>query len=969
MGFTNQDDAVIEQYMYEHWPRAVRKKKHDETESAARARPLATSTRSNQTRPTTTNPPTNPKRPKISLHGAYPSFVFTTHAYLLSLFFDCDPASPLALRCPTADQKDALATAIAQGAITWHAAPFNPQYEMFDAPLLRYAIEGVARRLDRRFGLANKKVVSLRDVPGLTRAALPALAQSGVVAISAGVNGFSAPPGVPKNTPFLWRDERSGAEVLYFVHPGGYGGLKRQDGCVTHAKSRLALCSWWNGDNGGPPQNASEVAQILQGVEEEFPEATEVKASTLEAYVSGLWEEAAGWEEEQGGAGASASSSASSSSSSWPGRQFFPVVTAEVGDTWIHGVGSDVTRVADYRAALRARRAYCGGGGGGGGGGGPPAPGCSGADDPSSASDPDARAVDEFSRMLTKVPEHTWGVAFGPYFGDFTNYTNAWLQAGIGWEGGDGGDEGSDNGSRSEAPPPPAQPFKPDAELAPNYAAVVRSWRRQYGYLEAARRALLIPSPTTTTTTTLAAAADAAPAKPHPILEAWDADVAEREAMAADEAFARTASAAIRQEEAAVAVGPLDEAADGRWRPIFVRGRRNDDDDPEDDCAPFPIRFVHWSFAFDRCTGGLTSLRRRRFLDAQGAELPPGTEWAGGAAAGDGGDDQQRPPHFAELRYDVYGEEDYEAVWRDYAYVTPPWVGDFGKWNLSAALDPEKQQRRVGALPRLAASFFRRDPPASGGGSRVRLVLRFDDELVREAGAPREAWLDVREPGDGGGEGGRGGGGEGGSKGVGGDNRRKRPLLVTAVWRRKTPTRRPEALWLRFAPGSAAAASVDHSSWRLSKVGGGAGGGTSAGGDDADSVFSVSPFDVAVNGSNAMHAVSDAGVAVWSTLPEREVLRIGTLDAALVAAGAPLPFPLPRRQGEPPDLAGEGVSFNLVNNVWGTNWPMWSPWRAREVDAAFRFVLTATTREEEEEEEEEERGAAAAAAARRVEQV
>lgn len=33
-----------------------------------------------------------------------------------------------------------------------------------------------------------------------------------------------------------------------------------------------------------------------------------------------------------------------------------PVVTAEIGDTWIHGVGSDPGKLAEYRALLRMRR-------------------------------------------------------------------------------------------------------------------------------------------------------------------------------------------------------------------------------------------------------------------------------------------------------------------------------------------------------------------------------------------------------------------------------------------------------------------------------------------------------------------------------------------------------------------------------------------------------------------------------------
>lgn len=31
---------------------------------------------------------------------------------------------------------------------------------------------------------------------------------------------------------------------------------------------------------------------------------------------------------------------------------------AEIGDTWIHGVGSDPGRLAEYRALLRAAAAY-----------------------------------------------------------------------------------------------------------------------------------------------------------------------------------------------------------------------------------------------------------------------------------------------------------------------------------------------------------------------------------------------------------------------------------------------------------------------------------------------------------------------------------------------------------------------------------------------------------------------------------
>jgi hypothetical protein len=62
-----------------------------------------------------------------------------------------------------------------------------------------------------------------RDVPGLTRAAIPVLVGKGVRAVSVGVNPGSAPPGVPQYTPFIWRDEESGTQLIAFWRPGGRG--------------------------------------------------------------------------------------------------------------------------------------------------------------------------------------------------------------------------------------------------------------------------------------------------------------------------------------------------------------------------------------------------------------------------------------------------------------------------------------------------------------------------------------------------------------------------------------------------------------------------------------------------------------------------------------------------------------------------------------------------------------------------
>ena len=94
-------------------------------------------------------------------------------------------------------------------------------------------------------------------------------------------------------------------------------------------------------------------------------------------------------------------------------------------------------------------------------------------------------------------------------------------------------------------------------------------------------------------------------------------------------------------------------------------------------------------------------------------------------------------------------------------------------------------------------------------------------------------------------------------------------------------------------------------------------------------------LQIMLNGSHSMHALSpERGMAVASPSGGEELHILG-LDAPLVALGLPRPMP---NACVGPDMT-EGVSWNLVNNVWGTNYPMWVPWSDEEVNMAFRFVL------------------------------
>ena len=62
-----------------------------------------------------------------------------------------------------------------------------------------------------------------------------------------------------------------------------------------------------------------------------------------------------------------------------------------------------------------------------------------------------------------------------------------------------------------------------------------------------------------------------------------------------------------------------------------------------------------------------------------------------------------------------------------------------------------------------------------------------------------------------------------------------------------------------------------------------------------------------------------------------------TLDAALVSPGEATPFPVVDRK---PDMS-KGMTFNLGNNIWGTNYPMWQPYMPNSSNQRFRFEIQA----------------------------
>ena len=170
----------------------------------------------------------------VNMSGEPPKFVFTTHAWLLDLFFACpaDAFRPTAgtkwfsvcgqpgdpsfgipgvcdVGCPSPALRATVAQVIADGGIAWHAS--NNEPEAGDAGLTLAAIDSV-HALDDRFNRSHKIVVSQRDVPGVTRGIVPLLAKKGVLAFSEGANGAFTSAAVPLL--FNWTDVASGSSII-----------------------------------------------------------------------------------------------------------------------------------------------------------------------------------------------------------------------------------------------------------------------------------------------------------------------------------------------------------------------------------------------------------------------------------------------------------------------------------------------------------------------------------------------------------------------------------------------------------------------------------------------------------------------------------------------------------------------------------------------------------------------------------
>lgn len=237
------------------------------------------------------------------------------------------------------DEDHRVEQAIRDGILRWHALPFTTHTELMDETLFAYGVS-LSQKLDERFGCTTTGA-KMTDVPGHTMGMIPILKKYGVDFLHIGVNPATPLPPVPPV--FRWR---CGEDEITVMYQGDYGELAEFEDFI--------VCFSHTGDNLGP-QSAQSITEKYRELQEKYPDCR-IIASSMEELAQRVSK-----------------------------LKDLPVVDKEIGDTWIHGAGTDPQKVSRYRNVLRH-----------------------------------IRQLEEIPADLTDnllcVPEHTWGMDLKTHF-------------------------------------------------------------------------------------------------------------------------------------------------------------------------------------------------------------------------------------------------------------------------------------------------------------------------------------------------------------------------------------------------------------------------------------------------------------------------------------------------------------------------------------------------------------------------
>lgn len=228
--------------------------------------------------------------------------------------------------------------------------------------------------------------------------------------------------------------------------------------------------------------------------------------------------------------------------------------------------------------------------------------------------------------------------------------------------------------------------------------------------------------------------------------------------------------------------------------------------------------------------------------------------------------------------YQTYSQADYKTFFDEYIY-------DFSQGYIYLDLGkPGMNVSKTMTLNPKVKSLWMKEDNIS---MNFLVEMEFDLSIVLDYGAPQAVWTSVRVY----------------------DPSLQLPegIDFTLYLVNKTATRIPESLSFYFNP-----LVQNSSSMAVGKL-----------------AEYISVLDVIKNGSRHLHA-SDNGISY------SEGLNVTAYDTSVVCIGMPNAFPTPVVQ---PNVS-QGFSFNIFNNVWGTNYIMWYPYLPEDRSSLYRFSMS-----------------------------
>ncbi|NIK78727.1 hypothetical protein FHS15_003873 [Paenibacillus castaneae] len=229
------------------------------------------------------------------------------------------------------------------------------------------------------------------------------------------------------------------------------------------------------------------------------------------------------------------------------------------------------------------------------------------------------------------------------------------------------------------------------------------------------------------------------------------------------------------------------------------------------------------------------------------------------------------------FQYETFGHQNYNEWFQAYVVnlrETYHWAdADWGKPGMEFA-DPRPEHRRYSpnliCISNQAKELY----------DQVQVQLVMPSECVQVNGSPQHIQIDYKF------------------------YKNEQKIDVDISWFNKQANRLPEASWFSFG------LKVDNPNlWKMDKLG-----------------QLVSPLKVVKNGNRNLHAVNSG---VYYDGSDGKV-QLETLDALVVSPGEKRLLQFDHSFAS---LDG-GMHFNLHNNIWGTNFPMWF-----EENAKFRFSI------------------------------